>query len=514
MLVIGIYARKSIYRDTSDSVTVQIDACKDYANLMFKNESIEFKVYGKDEGFSGKNTNRPSFTEMMTDVKTGVLNVVMVYKLDRISRSVKDFAEIYETLQAHNVSFLSVKESFDTSTPMGRTVMYILSAFAQLERENIAERVSDSMASLGGSGKWTGGKLPPGMDSVKQTVNGKKHSYLIVNDDRIKTVKYIFSLMLSGNSITKVERILKNEGIRTETNKFFSSSQLYSLFTNPVYCAADLDAYNYFLNKGCTLPDINQFDGKHGLIAYGRTSQSKGSTKTNTSFSLSIGIHDPVMPGSDWVWVQNRLGQNKSTRTAKYDVGLLKGILRCKCGVKMNIRSYLKNGTLFSYYYCPKFAREGADVCDNGYTKVRDIDEKFLQQLRKLKLNPDSIELMDNISFIDTRKMKSNLKSVNDSIRNLMVTLSSNSDSSAAKYIITELEKLDNEKNTLERKLRSAEQNNLNAALSTDTKEFIYHQICNLLENMDSMSYKEVNELIRLIVRSCTFDGEHLDVTF
>ena len=514
MLTIGIYSRKSVYRDTSDSLKVQIKACKDYANLMFKDDQISFKIYGKDEGFSGKNTNRPSFNEMMNDVKADMLDIVMVYKLDRISRSVKDFSEIYETLQEHNVSFLSVKESFDTSTPMGRTVMYILSAFAQLERENTAERVADSMASLGESGKWTGGKLPPGMTTIKKVADGKKHSYLVVDAERIKTVKYIFSLMRSGNTITKVERILRNEGIRTESDKFFSSSQLYCLFTNPVYCAADLDAYNYFSNKGCKLPDVALFDGKHGLIAYGRTTQSKGSTKSNDTYSIAIGIHEPVISGADWVWVQNRMGQNKSTRTAKYEVGLLKGSLRCKCGVKMDIRSYMKNNTLFSYYCCPKFTRQGADICDNGYTKVSTVDEAFLQELSKIKLNPDSIELMDDVSFVDTAKLKANLKKANDAIRNLMSTLSSNENSSAAKYIIAELEKLDQEKNALERKIKSAEQHNLRAALSSDTKDFVYMQICNLLENIDTMSYKEKNELIRAIVKSCTFDGERLDITF
>lgn len=164
MLRIGIYPRKSVYRDNSDSVQVQITACKDYARLMFKDQELDFRIYDKDEGFSGKNTHRPSFTELMADVKADELDIIIVYKLDRISRSVKDFSEIYETLQQHNVSFLSVKESFDTSTPMGRTVMYILSAFAQLERENTAERVADNMASLGEAGKWTGGTLPPGHD--------------------------------------------------------------------------------------------------------------------------------------------------------------------------------------------------------------------------------------------------------------------------------------------------------------------------------------------------------------
>lgn len=145
MLTIGIYPRKSVYRDNSDSVSVQVQLCKDYAGIIFKDQETEFKIYDKDEGFSGKNMNRPSFQALMEDVRNNQLDVVMVYKLDRISRNVQEFSSMYDVFQQHNVSFVSVKESFDTTTPMGRTVMYILAAFAQLERENTSERVTDNM---------------------------------------------------------------------------------------------------------------------------------------------------------------------------------------------------------------------------------------------------------------------------------------------------------------------------------------------------------------------------------
>lgn len=140
-MVIGIYPRKSVYRDNSDSVDVQVNMCKEYAGIIFRDQTLEFRVYDRDEGFSGKNTNRPSFQALMQDVRDGLLDVVMVYKLDRISRNVKEFSAMYDTFEEHGVSFVSVKESFDTSTPIGRTVMYILAAFAQLERENTSERI-------------------------------------------------------------------------------------------------------------------------------------------------------------------------------------------------------------------------------------------------------------------------------------------------------------------------------------------------------------------------------------
>ena len=152
-MVIGIYPRKSVYRDNSDSVSVQVELCKEYASIIFKGQNVDFKIYNKDEGFSGKNINRPSFQELMKDVSQNKLDVVMVYKLDRISRNVREFSAMYETFEEHGIAFVSVKESFDTSTPIGRTVMYILAAFAQLERENTSERVTDNMIALAEQGR-------------------------------------------------------------------------------------------------------------------------------------------------------------------------------------------------------------------------------------------------------------------------------------------------------------------------------------------------------------------------
>ena len=226
-MVIGSYPRKSVYRDNSESVSVQAQLCKDYAGILFKDQDITFRVYDKDEGFSGKNTNRPSFQELMADVKAHKLDIIMVYKLDRISRNVQEFSEMFATFQKYGVSFVSVKESFDTNTPIGRTVMYILAAFAQLERENTSERVADNMQALGTAGYWTGGRLPAGMTSIQKTVDGKKHSFLTVDEDRIGLVHTLYSLLLDGYSLTGAERYCRNHGIKSHLGKYLTRNQIY-----------------------------------------------------------------------------------------------------------------------------------------------------------------------------------------------------------------------------------------------------------------------------------------------
>ena len=519
MLTIGIYPRKSVYRDNSDSISVQIQLCKDYAGIIFKDQDIEFKIYDKDEGFSGKNTNRPGFQELMSDVRNNLLDVVIVYKLDRISRNVQEFSSMYDIFQQHNVSFVSVKESFDTTTPMGRTVMYILAAFAQLERENTSERVTDNMRALGSSGKWTGGKLPTGMTSVRRQVGEKEHSYLIVDESSIWLVKSLYGLILEGYPITKVERYCRDHGIRSQSGKFLNTSQIHNIITNPVYCQNSVEAYYYFHDLGCSLPDQIHFDGTKGLIGYGKTKCGKTSQKKQSkdSWSIAVGIHDYVIPAADWIAAQSRLGINKMNRTAKHESGILKGVIHCKCGARMEIRTYIKNGIQFSYYYCKDMARQGRAKCDTKYIRVEKVEEAFLRELRKIRFNPDGLKLHCDVATDSSRSaasIRQELKQLQLSIDNLTAALMSAMESSASSYIVAKIEELDKQKKTLEGNLRQATLQENTAKSLQETEAEIYNNICFLLDTFDDIEYQAKNELIRKIIKKCILDEQNLHIIF
>lgn len=518
MYVVGIYPRKSVYQDNSDSVSVQIQLCKDYADIVFKDKDVEFRIYDKDEGFSGKNMNRPSFRQLMEDVKNDVLDAVIVYKLDRISRNVQEFSSMYEIFQQHDVSFISVKESFDTSTPMGRTVMYILAAFAQLERENTSERVTDNMLALGASGKWTGGKLPTGMTSIRRKVDGKEHSYLMVDPDTIWLVKMLYSFMLQGYPITRIERYCRDNAIRSQSGKFLNTSQIYNIITNPVYCQNSMEAYYYFQERECSLPDSALFDGKKGLIGYGRTKTGKNSQprQLTSKWTIGVGIHDFVIPAHDWISVQQRLGINKMVRTAKYEAGILKGVIRCRCGARVDVRTYVKNGIQFSYYYCVDMFRKGRAVCNSDYVKVSHVDDAFLKQLKTIRLNPNSLNLRADTSenFNDIPALKSEIHRLEQSISNLTTALMQAMESSASAYIIRQIDELDAQKKKLENNLRKAELSKTAAKSLEETKAEIYGNICYLLDNFESIEYKGKNELIRKTVKKCILDGKNLRIIF
>ncbi len=519
MLTIGIYPRKSVYRDNSDSVSVQVNLCKDYAGIIFKDQELDFRIYDKDEGFSGKNMNRPSFQELMEDVRNNLLDVVMVYKLDRISRNVQEFSAMYDVFQRHNVSFVSVKESFDTTTPMGRTVMYILAAFAQLERENTSERVTDNMRALGAAGKWTGGRLPAGMTSERRQIGDKEHSYLIVDQNTIWLVKKLYHLILDGYPITRIERHCRDHGIKSPTGKFLNTSQIYNILTNPVYCQNSMDAYYFFKDRGCSLPDPSLFDGTKGLIGYGKTKTDARSQKRQAAsgWTIAIGVHDYVIPAADWIAAQERLGLHKMIRTAKHDCGILKGVIRCRCGARMDIRTYIKNGLRFSYYYCTDMARQGKSKCDTGYIRIEEVEDAFLKQLRGIRFNPDGFKLHQDESdgsLRSTSSLKTEIRQTEDAIANLTNALTSAMDSPAASYIVAKIEALDKDKRNLETCLRQAMLRERSAKTLQDTEREIYSNICFLLDNFDSIEYTAKNELVRKIVKKCILEDKSLRIIF
>ena len=516
-MVIGIYPRKSVYRDNSDSVTVQVELCKEYAAIVFKGQELVFKVYDKDEGFSGKNTKRPSFQELMRDVRKNELDVVMVYKLDRISRNVREFSAMYETFEEHGVAFVSVKESFDTSTPIGRTVMYILAAFAQLERENTSERVSDNMLALAEQGRWTGGNCPAGMKSVRKKLENKEHSFLAIDDETIWRVKLLFELLGNGYTITGLERYCKDHGIKSQSGAFLNSSQIYAIVTNPVYCQNSLEAYYYFQELGCKMVSKDLFDGTHGCIRYGKTKTGKErqTTQEHANWTIAVGIHDYVVSSNVFIAAQNRLGINKTFRTGKYPTGILKGVLRCRCGAKMTTRTYEKNKIRFSYYFCDKRVRQGKEYCDSEYIRVDTIDELFIKELKNIRINPDFITLQTtNTEDADIASLQTELNTLDTQLANLAKALAENASSSAAKYIIAQMEALDKQQASLKASLARAEILSKKKKTAASNMQQIYDNICYLVDNLDNLSYAEKNELVRKIVKSCTLQDKNLSITF
>ena len=163
---IAIYSRKSKYTGKGESIGNQVELCKNKINSIY--EDVDFEkdvVIFEDEGFSGYYTKRPAFQKMMEAVKNKEIKCIFFYRLDRISRNVKDFCEIKEILEDYDVNFYSASENFENITPSGKAMIMMTSVFAQLERDTLAERVRDNMLELAKTGRWLGGTTPTGYKS-------------------------------------------------------------------------------------------------------------------------------------------------------------------------------------------------------------------------------------------------------------------------------------------------------------------------------------------------------------
>ena len=400
--VIAIYSRKSRFTGKGESISNQVDLCRSYIRTTFGAPYADSAMVFEDEGFSGGNLHRPDFKRMLTAAKAHQFKAVVVYRLDRISRNIGDFSHLIETLGYLNIDFISIREQFDTSSPMGRAMMYIASVFSQLERETIAERIRDNMHELAKTGRWLGGVTPTGYTSEQSesiAVDGKrkKSCHLKLIPAQAETVRKIFDFYTETDSLTKTEAELLRQQVKTKTGHNFTRFSIKSILQNPVYLIADADAYTYFQGeKAEVFSSIDAFDGLHGILAYNRTDQEKGRATINlppSEWIISVGQHPGIIPSKQWIRVQHSLARNqsKSYRKPRTNTALLTGLLWCSCGSRMYPKLSQRtapDGTPIYSYVCQCKAHSKRSLCNAPNINGNLLDTLVLEQLQSLTFNP------------------------------------------------------------------------------------------------------------------------------
>lgn len=317
--VFAIYSRKSKYTGKGESIENQIEICREYLRMHYGEEEARRAVVYEDEGFSGGNLNRPRFCVMMDEARKNRYRAIVVYRLDRISRNIGDFAGLIRELEADGIDFISVKEQFDTGNPMGRAMMYISSVFSQLERETIAERIRDNLRELAKTGRWLGGMTPIGYASrqtVSVSIDGRQKRACMLEEipQEMEVVKAIFDKFLEKQSLKEVDAYLFERGCRTRKGKRFSRFSIRAILTNPVYMIADEEAWQYLTGKGVQVFGAREdFDGVHGIMTYNRTLQKAGrahKAKPMEEWIAAVGCHTGRIPGASWVRTQEILEKN------------------------------------------------------------------------------------------------------------------------------------------------------------------------------------------------------------
>ena len=534
---IAIYSRKSKFTGKGESIGNQIELCRDYVRMTEGEEAAGKAVVYEDEGFSGGNLNRPAFKKMMEAVKAKKHSAVIVYRLDRISRNISDFAGLIEELGRLKVDFVSIRERFDTSQPMGRAMMYIASVFSQLERETIAERIRDNMHELAKTGRWLGGITPTGYESeaVKTvTVDGKakKMCKLRLIPEEAETVKLIFSLFSETNSLTKTETELMQRHIVSKNGKYHTRFSIKGILQNPVYALADGDMYRYFEEHGTDVfSDFEAFDGVRGIMAYNRTDQEKGRTTVFLpvhEWIVAVGQHPGLIPGKTWIRVQEALTQNKSKafRRPRSNEALLTGFLFCKCGNRMYPKLSKRKtpaGKPIYTYVCKLKERSQKALCNSKNVNGNILDSMIVDRISRL--DEDHSAFIDQLSrsrsfFTGDRSEYDQQKTalqqeeadLNKKIGGLVDSLADIGDRETRSLITRRIEDLGKEKQAVEQRLQEVE-SLLNQHELTDSEfDVLRDMLAGFKNGLSDMSIEQQRAALRTMIRRVIWDGENAHV--
>ena len=391
----ALYARQSIEKKDSISIENQLDLCK------YETRGQPFKEY-KDIGYSGKNMDRPAFELMMKDIGLGAISKVVVYKLDRISRSILDFSNLMEVFQKFNVEFISTTEKFDTSTPIGRAMLHICIVFAQLERETIQKRVADAYYSRCRKGFYMGGRVPYGFSTEHMVIDGVKTSRYIPIPEEREHIRLLYSLYSdTQNSLGDVVKHLNLRGIKNRRGSAWSTARISEILRNPVYVKADADVYEFFQSAGVNI--INpaaDFIGSYACYLYKGVSPLPRRRNELTGRDLVLAPHEGLVSSCDWLACRRRCKNNQGFgRAGKACNSWLSGKIKCgMCGYALIIR---KADTKWRrYFVCsgkannPKCGGAGtiyADVLEDYMDKAihkRLSEFGALSPTRELRANP------------------------------------------------------------------------------------------------------------------------------
>jgi len=357
----AIYTRKSTDENLDsefNSLDAQREAGESYVASQRHEGWVALPAHYDDGGFSGGNLERPGLQRLLEDVEAGRIDCVLVYKVDRLSRSLLDFARIIGIFERKQVSFVSVTQQFNTTTSMGRLVLNILLSFAQFEREIIGERIRDKVAATRRKGKYTGGPPVFGYDVDRE------RKRLVVNEKEAELVRHIFTRFIQTGSTTELAKELNAQRYLTKswTTKSgelraggrWNKGHLYRLLNNPLYIGE-------VSHKGKRYP----------------------------------GEQEAIVPRRLWDQAHAILTQHyraRGVQTRSKTPALLRGVIRCAhCGCSMGPTYTKRRGKMYRYYICLHASKNGHAACPIRTVPAGEIERAVVDQLRALLRSPEIV---------------------------------------------------------------------------------------------------------------------------
>jgi site-specific DNA recombinase len=344
----AVYTRKSTEEGLDmefNSLDAQREACQAYVASQKAEGWMLAPDRYDDGGFSGGNLERPALQRLLADIENGRVDIVVVYKIDRLSRSLMDFAKLVEVFDRNSVTFVSVTQSFNTTTSMGRLTLNVLLSFAQFEREVIGERIRDKFAASRAKGMWMGGWAPLGYE-----IKARK---LLINDAEAATVRQLFQQFLRVGSVTKMVVALRSEGMTTKGGKPIDKGYIYRILNSRVYLGE-------VVHKGTAYP----------------------------------GEHQAIIDRSLWDRVHEIMRESPRTRagnTRAQTPALLKGLIFGPTGVAMSPTHTRRNGKLYRYYVSTDVLKRDASACPLRRVPAAEIENAVIDQLRGILRAPEIV---------------------------------------------------------------------------------------------------------------------------
>ena len=374
----AIYTRKSSEEGLDmefNSLDAQREACEAYVASQRAEGWAAIRERYDDGGFSGGTLDRPALKQLLVDIEAGLIDVIVVYKIDRLSRSLMDFAKLVEVFDRNNVTFVSVTQSFNTTTSMGRLTLNILLSFAQFEREVIGERIRDKFAASRKRGMWMGGFVPMGYD-----VKDRK---LVVNESEAATVRMIFERFVALGSASTLARALQAERVLNKRGKRIDKGFIYKLINNRVYLGEAV-------HKGVSYP------GEHDAIV---------------TLELWDAVH-AILKESP----RKRRAENRSQSEA-----LLKGIIFAANGAAMTPTYTRKGERLYHYYTSMDLIRNRDTRGSTGPMRLAAamVDGAVIAEMRRIIGAPEVVTRVIAAQGVDgppmdERAISASLRRFND----------------------------------------------------------------------------------------------------
>lgn len=496
----ALYARQSIEKTDSISVESQLEYCKYETH---GNPCIEYT----DKGFSGKDTNRPGFENMINDIRAGKIQRVIVYKLDRISRSILDFANMMELFQTYHVEFVSSTEKFDTSTPIGRAMLNICIVFAQLERETIQKRVTDAYYARCKRGFYMGGRVPYGYRLTSTVIDNIHTSMYEEVPEESRQLKLIYSMYANkDNSLGDIVRYLNKHQIKNLRGGSWNTARISEMLRNPVYVKADINVYQFFQSQGANIYNpARDFIGCNACYLYKGTTSSTRKQRDLSDKEIVLAPHKGFISSKTWLACRIRcLNNRQSTKTCKPKNSWLAGKVKCgNCGYALTIR---KARTKWGrYFVCSQSGNHGR--CKGaGCTIYADVLEEYILEAIKKKLSEFEIlscvtDTEEEQKFI-TKNIR--LTQIQEEIDGLLSKVSG-ANSTLLKYIDERVSELDTQRKALQEEMMKSNTRN------TEKKE---KQITNHVKAWESLSFQSRQEVVDTLIQVIRIAEGNMEITW